>query len=303
MTSLGRGLPKLQVTMAAAQAALRDTEGAKQDGLQVYLAARLAATNLQWIERGYWEKGAALTPNLLASPLAANVATTGDQWLFMVDIAPRPWGPNQLAGGDCENLSRMKQVGWQHLEHISPGIISDASLLPEVPHSGNLSLRLKAAVSPKADTAPPEVLESAPISIITPPIPLQAGQIACIRGWVRMKDPVSASADGLMIIDSLGGESLAERIGPTKGWKDRDRAQKGQKPRNIKKHPDKPEDDWQEFILYRATPAACNLTVTFALSGLGEAWVDDVTIQVINQGAAPPAQRPAAAAVLPRSVR
>ena len=41
----------------------------------------------------------------------------------------------------------------------------------------------------------------------------------CIRGQVRVKGPISGSIDGLMIIDSLGGEPLAERIGETSGWR------------------------------------------------------------------------------------
>src|SRR5204862_176311 len=39
---------------------------------------------------------------------------------------------------------------------------------------------------------------------------------------------------------------------------------------------------WQEFTLYRAAPAAGSLTVTLAMSGLGEAFVDDLTVRVVN---------------------
>ncbi len=39
---------------------------------------------------------------------------------------------------------------------------------------------------------------------------------------------------------------------------------------------------WQEFGLYRVAPQSGTMTVTFALTGLGEAWLDDVTIQTIS---------------------
>jgi hypothetical protein len=53
-------------------------------------------------------------------------------------------------------------------------------------------------------------------------------------------------------MDSFGGEALAERIGETSAW--------------------------QPFTLIRAAPRAGPLSVTIALTGLGEAWIDDVTI-------------------------
>ena len=63
-----------------------------------------------------------------------------------------------------------------------------------------------------------------------------------------------------MIIDSLGGEPLAERIGETSGWR--------------------------QFALYRAAPSSGNLTVTFALTGLGEVCIDDVSVRVVRRGGA-----------------
>ncbi len=87
---------------------------------------------------------------------------------------------------------------------------------------------------------------------------LNAGDVVCIRGQVRVPSPISGSVDGLMILDSLGGDALAERIDQTNGWR--------------------------EFVLYRAAPHAGDLTLTFALTGLGEAWVDDVSIRLIPHG-------------------
>ena len=80
----------------------------------------------------------------------------------------------------------------------------------------------------------------------------------CIRGRVRIVAPINGSIDGLMIIDSYGGEALAERFGDTGGWK--------------------------EFVLYRVATSADPLTVTLALTGLGEADIDDLTIRPIDRG-------------------
>ena len=48
-----------------------------------------------------------------------------------------------------------------------------------------------------------------------------------------------------------------------------------------------PGDGWREFVMYRAAPRADNATVTFALTGVGEAWIDNVSIQTIRPGGAP----------------
>jgi hypothetical protein len=100
---------------------------------------------------------------------------------------------------------------------------------------------------------PPAQIESPPLWITSPPVAVQAGELLRIQGWVHVPRPITGSVDGLLIVDSLGGEALAGRIDKT--------------PR------------WQQFTLYRVAPQAGPVTVTFALTGIGEAWLDDVTIQ------------------------
>ena len=71
---------------------------------------------------------------------------------------------------------------------------------------------------------------------------------------------ITGSTDGLLIVDSLSGECLADRVGRTKGWR--------------------------QFVLYRVAPQSGAMCVTFALSGRGEARLDDVAIQVAEGPAA-----------------
>jgi hypothetical protein len=91
--------------------------------------------------------------------------------------------------------------------------------------------------------------------------------MVCVRGRVRVAAPVRGSVDGLLIVDSLGGEALAERFGETKGW--------------------------QGFVMYRAAPRDCEVTLTFALTGFGEALVDDVTIRKVRLASMPSFSDPA----------
>jgi len=76
-----------------------------------------------------------------------------------------------------------------------------------------------------------------------------------MHGWVRVPSPIVGSLDGLMIVDSPSGVALAERIQSV-----------GQ---------------WQEFTRYRVADQSGRVSLTFVLSGIGEAWIDDVTIQAL----------------------
>jgi hypothetical protein len=100
-------------------------------------------------------------------------------------------------------------------------------------------------------------LETAPVWITTPQIPVYAGETLCITGYVNIPQRLQGSVDGLMIFDSLGGEPLALRLSDTGG-------------------------QWRQFTFYRAVPTAvppqATMCVTFALGGLGEVRLDDLQI-------------------------
>jgi len=163
-------------------------------------------------------------------------------------------GPNRLLGGDFENLQSLLQAGWHHDRHAAPGIQTTADLVADAAHSGFTGLRL--TVRADNPEKPPAMIETPPVWIISPAIPVEAGQMVCISGWVDIPKPIAGSVDGLLIIDSLAGETLAERIGQTEGW--------------------------QEFTLYRMVPRSGQMDVSFVLTGLGEARLDDVRIQVLE---------------------
>jgi hypothetical protein len=123
------------------------------------------------------------------------------------------------------------------------------------PHGGKASLHLQ--VKPSNPEESPSLIETAPVWVITPPIRVAAGELIAVRGFVRVPPAITGSIDGLMILDSIGGESMAERIGKTDGWR--------------------------EFVMYRVAPSDGPFTVTFALSGLGDAWIDDVSIAPVTR--------------------
>jgi hypothetical protein len=54
-------------------------------------------------------------------------------------------------------------------------------------------------------------------------------------------------------------------------------------------------EGWQPINLYRKVPSSGTINVTLALTGLGTAYFDDIRIEPLRPGTAPPGHSPAVA--------
>jgi hypothetical protein len=251
-------LPSSATTLAAARDDLVRTDQslAAGDYVHAYYAARNATHALGRWRREVWERTVKPLASTTSSPLAASFDTLPEFIRFAMATNGELRGENLLVGGDFENLPAMLEAGWRRFEHAQPNVQTTEELAPDAPYSGQSSLHLRATPArPETATA---LVESPPLWVTSAPVTLAAGDIVCIRGQVRLPKAVTGSVDSLLVADSLGGDALAERIGPADGWR--------------------------EFVIYRAAPQAGPMTVTFVLSGFGEAWVDDVSVRLISRG-------------------
>ncbi|HEV3416257.1 MAG TPA: hypothetical protein VG056_05575 [Pirellulales bacterium] len=243
--------------LAKARAGLAEADKALAgDRPAAYRAARKAIGPLEQLKRYRWEQVLTGQNSLATSPFYASFETLPDQWRLIDQLRFLQPANNQLPGGDCENLDWMMQQQWKHVE-LPPqaDLRTYVELSTKQPHGGKSSLHLQ--VKPTNEDEPPALVETAPVWVTTPPIGVQAHELLAIRGFVRVPTQIAGSIDGLMILDSIGGESLAERIDKTNGWR--------------------------EFIMYRVAPRDGTFTVTFALTGLGDAWIDDVSIAPVTR--------------------
>jgi hypothetical protein len=248
-------LPTDWLTKARADIAAADKALAASDWPAAYQADRRAMGPLEQLKRYRWEQAVTGQKSVVTSPLTAGFGTLPEQARLIDQLRFLQPSDNRLPGGDCENVAWMMQHGWQHVEHPQSDIRSAVELSTDQPHGGKSSLHLRvAAVRPDQ---PPAFIETAPVWVTTPPVAVQANQLVAVRGFVRVPPQIAGSIDGLLILDSIGGESLAERIGETKGWR--------------------------EFVMYRVAPRDGPFTVTFALTGLGDAWIDDVSIAPVTR--------------------
>lgn len=225
-----------------------------QEYQAAYLAAQRATRPMRLLERAYWDTGSKRLLSPAASPAAASFATLPWQWRLIDAVTSTQPGQNRLPGGDFEDLPTTLGAGWQHFQRRVEAVQSLAELVPAAKHSGQLGMHLWArAVDPKNV---PAVIEAAPLWIVSPPVPVDAGNLVRLHGWVNTVSSVSGSPDGLSVFDSIAGEAMAERITQSFGW--------------------------HEFTLFRCAPRSGSLSVTFSLNGLGDVYLDEVSIQVLE---------------------
>ncbi len=256
-------------------ASLQEASGSLRQAQQLLAAGdnrtsqELAArTNraLAKIRHGYWQHTVAGFPSPAASPFCASFATLPLHWSIAGRLNSGRWNESGMTGGDMEDLPRMQQAGWQHHRHVATPAHSHVELATKAARSGRFGLRLRTWTDDEPSA--PSVVEVPPVWISTPPVTVRQGQLVRINGWVHLPSEMAGTRDGLLIFDSIGGLPLAERIRRT--------------------------GDWQQVTLYRVAPLNGQLTVTFAVTGLGEAWIDEVTVSLLEANEATAAFGPVA---------
>ena len=254
LASLGQPWPEAESRLGQAAARLQQAERllhSGDDGSAVAATAG-AMQALCQVRRGHWERATRSFPSPVASPLIAAFPALPLHWRLAARLGSSLWQTNLLAGGDFESLEHVQAAGWRQSRAAQPGVETAVELSLAAPRSGRWSLRLQAWSRTHRT-----IRDGAwPVSITTAPVPVFPGQLVRIAGWVRVPEGIRGSLDGLMVFDSVAGPDLAQRIMDTEGW--------------------------HEFVLYRMATRSEELTVTFALTGFGEAWLDDVTISKLE---------------------
>jgi hypothetical protein len=197
-----------------------------------------------------------LMSTTVSHPLAMSFEQLSDYTEFSQSLSALQSSENLLYGGDFEDLGQMTQWGWQHVRHATSGVEAGAKLSPRNPQHGTYCLELF-ALAPAESSG---LVGSPPVWVVSPPMPVEEGSVVEINGWVRVEEANSGSANGLQILDSLGGDELSLAVRETSGW--------------------------QPFQMIRGVPNSTELRLTFALSGRGLACIDGVMVRVLQRPAA-----------------
>ncbi len=232
------------LNMASSLGARGDYAGAHRylDEASIYLAR---------LRRGTWERFVRVFPNSGASPFCILFSTLPWHQQLRQDWQGRSWSANLLPEGDMEDLSRMLSAGWRRVDRDGlPDVV--VRLTGEEAHSGRTALYLTVVQKGALACAPAEY---APVEIVSAPLAVKAGQCLLVRGWARVTAK-NRFRGGLVIDDSMGGPLLAEYLSPSPVW--------------------------QPWSLYRVMPKEGVFYVRFRLDGCAEAYIDDVTVQLLE---------------------
>lgn len=249
----------LQQARANLQQALRLVSAQDRRGAQKFTAQ--ADAQLATIQRGHWQAATLAFASPVESPLCTHFATLPAHYELAERLKVAHWSDNVLAGGDMEQLDLLLQAGWRNQRDPNVAVDSAVQLAPQ-PRTGQSSLHMRAFVSQPNEA--PSIVETPPVWVTTPAITVGRNKMVRIRGYVRTSSAIAGSQDGVMVFDSIGGQALASRIVSADGWR--------------------------QFTLFRVVPEDTTLTLTLALTGIGEAWIDDLDIAVLDLPA--PRERP-----------
>jgi hypothetical protein len=251
--------------LTAAQRYAAEAESlAAGDPAEAVARLRLAAAVTGQFERRVWENGVHADGSMVASPLAVSDAALGEHWRFVAARAAATPGTELLGGGGMDRIDDLTGTGWRHMAQPLPDLRTSVEITRDRPASGAGSLRMLAAARDPA--APPVVVETPPVWVTTPAVAAAPGTLLEISARVRVAERITGSVDGLLVFDSLGGPALAERIGKT--------------------------GEWRRLVLHRIATGAGGgdaVSVTFALTGLGTADIDDVSIRPLERSGQPAA--------------
>ncbi|MCS7236868.1 MAG: hypothetical protein NZ899_01205 [Thermoguttaceae bacterium] len=154
---------------------------------------------------------------------------------------------------DFEDLGQLFEAGWRSHQNPAEPATVQVLLSGRASYQGRAGLELQ--VSPQPGMAPMPLLESPPVWIISPPLHLTTTGWTVISLWVNIPQPITGSVDGLLVADSFGGLPMGIRIRHTTGW--------------------------QKVELYRRVPPNRPLEILIALTGYGQAFVDEMSVRLI----------------------
>ncbi len=238
----------------AARSALRQSRELSEanDLSSAFRFGQLARRELNRLQADVWREAVAEWPSPLWQPMGTSFGLVTRINSSSALPIHTEWSQNRLAGGDCENLTSMIERGWRQYRSSPQDVLTYLALSPSDPHSGQHCLRI--AVRAQSKDAEQSVVEFPPVWIHSAPVTVRPGDRVRIAGWVRIDEPIQGSLDGLLIGDSISGPELALRFRQTVGW--------------------------QPFEMIRSVPQHDHLTLSVTLHGLGEVWLDDLSVVV-----------------------
>jgi hypothetical protein len=195
------------------------------------------------------------------------------------------WGRNRVPSGDFDDPQVISESGWVDMSYKLEGLVGAVSTVPraEPPEEATdpakkkkktpkpkmirelegaaegrvIKLEVKTEDPKDVDTAQP-ILDFPVAAIRSPAIRVERNNLIRISVLVKRMFPSAAGMGGIIVRDSIGGEQFQFR---TSG----------------------PIPEYSRVLLFRKATANGTFTVTLGLAGYGEAFFDDLRVEVVEQ--------------------
>jgi hypothetical protein len=252
----GHKLPDGQQLLKDARQRLRTSVEHWNNGdyRQTFQESERCLRPLRILMRAQWEQATRNLDSPVASPYAVSFFTLPRHWRFMRQLDQGTPVQNVLVGGGFEGDATRLPASWSIQQTKLDAVDFTARIVSEEPREGRQCLLLE--IEPQNTILPPQALERTFLACQSPALRLPPRSLVQISGWIRIPKALKATADGALLYDSAGGEPLAVRlIGPT---------------------------EWKRFVLYRRVPDSGVVSVTMALTGIGQAYFDDIRIEPLS---------------------
>lgn len=219
-----------------------------------YEASQRSGQYIRQLMRNHWEYTVKGLSSPVSSPYTLSYYSLPKYYEWLKVTNQSQLTGNLLRDGDCETPAGAPPSGWQVSKDSLDEVKLAEARVSETPHDGSQCWKL--SIVAKDLTYAPEALERTFLVVTSPAIALPPGTTVKLTGWYRIPDPIKASADGLLIYDSAGGEALGIRLYHAKAWK--------------------------KLETYRQVPSTGQISMSIAMTGLGTAYFDDLKIEAIN---------------------
>ena len=223
---------------------------------QAIKSADQALLIAQRVVRRSWEAatsefGAFQSTPLLASPLSLPI-----HWELIRLLAGRNAQFIPVPGVPFRDTSQLVESQWQVDRRLIENIQSDCSVGSNGP-DGLPTLVLTAR--PIQNQPIPSGYGGAVMRVSSPPISAPAGAMIHVEGLVRIQSPAGETQSGLLVSDSLGGESLGQLISTA----------------------DASQYEWRRFNLIRFVTEERAMRIHFETRGEIRAEVSSITAKMI----------------------
>ncbi len=209
---------------------------------------------LRILQRAHWEDAVRQFASPLASPHAVCYSTLPDHYRLIAEVGAvlrHPGaGTSLLPTGTFEDDEEMVRDGWLNTVD-PPSLAGGGALVAGDSKEGRYALEL--VVQPReAPAGRTSTRNDGAVLFRSPPMPVTAGQVLHISGWIRVDGSIPSHRDGATIHDNLLGPSAGLRWTKTNGW--------------------------EFFEMLREVPVDGNYDVTLTLHSEGRVLFDDLKV-------------------------